>query len=194
MPDKAYRLAGFGRRFKLHSGALENDILVCYPALHRNNLAGVRQDSDGLLTELDRGKYAAITARPRPMARYVDHSSDVEFIKQPGIQVDSGKANIEQLIAKSRLVVHLRVPSTTFLECIFIDHPVIGIYFNLAPTEMVVPFYDFFFKVGVLHRHGGAARKHLNNVRNIKGWWADVTSCREYLDFKNKFCRSYNRN
>ena len=189
IPDRAYRLAGFGRRYKSHSDAQENDILVCYPALHRNNIEEVRQNSDGLLSELDRGKYPAVTARPRPMTRYFDHSADIHFAKKLGVQVDSGQNDIAQLIAKSRLVIHLRVPSTTFLECLYVDHPIMGVFFNHCPTLVALPHYEELFRMGLLHRSGEALCNYLNGIDSINSWWRDVTSNHAYQQIQNVFAR-----
>ena len=190
VPDKAYRLAGFKRRYQSKGETSESDILVCYPALHRNILAQVRQDSNELLDQIDRSSYGRIIARPRPMTRYADHSADIAFVQQHGIHVENGRADIAHLTASTRLVVHLRVPSTTFLECLYVDHPVMGVFFNHCPTELAMPHYLALFELGLMHRNGRSVARYLNQIESIGSWWRTVTSDFRYQSFKDTFARA----
>ena len=188
VPDRAFRLEGFRRRYQACGTRREIDLLMCFPALHENNIERVSAQAHCILDGLNRTRFRTVIARPRPMARFGDFSHSVRFLSGRDIEIDSGQDDIAALIAKSELVLHFEVPSTTFLECMHVDQPVTGIYFNLRPTEIVLPFYQFFFRVGILHLTAESLVEHLNSISDVASWWSDVRGHAEYQEFKAKFC------
>lgn len=94
-----------------------------------------------------------------------------------------------ELCRNSRVVVQLTMPSTNFLECIFIDQPVVGIDTNNMATDIIEPFLKFFHEVGVLHQDAKSVVRFLNDV-DLYPWWRQVIEEWEYKKFKQTFARS----
>lgn len=191
VPDRAFRLEGFQRRYNSIGDRRRIDMLICFPAMYEGNIRRVERQSRYILRGIDRNLFPSVVARPRPMARYGSFRRSVSFLNDCDIVIDSGRAAIAELIATSRLVIHLEVPSTTFLECMHVNHPVMGIYFNLRPTEIVLPFYQFFFSVGVLHFSAESLVQHLESLSDVASWWRSVQEHAEYHDFKAMFCGQF---
>lgn len=143
-----------------------------------------------LLNLLDGNKYSKLKLRPRAASRLL------RLTKLPKVfenvskdKIDRGYQDISKLRSSASIVIQLSVPSTNFLECIFVDQPVIGIDKNIFPTSSVKPFLTFFHEVGILHNNIESLIAFLNNV-NLDEWWLKVKSEPMYAKFKDQFARS----
>lgn len=143
-----------------------------------------------ILSELDRRRFKNILLRPRATSRRLGLVEFPKvFSKVGNDQLDTGRKPIHELCASARIVVQVMMPSTNFLECIFVDQPVVSIDTNSMPTEVIAPFIDFFHAKGVLHKDATSLIGFLNRV-NIRAWWSDVISDPIYAEFKKTFARS----
>ena len=139
---------------------------------------------------LDRDKFASIKFRPRAQSRRlrsVKYPAGFELLSRE--EIDTGLVPIHQLCASSRVVVQLTMPSTNFLECIFVDHPVTGLDNYILPTEIIKPYLEFFHEAGILHDTPQALVSFLNDC-NIVCWWREVLNDSRYQEFKEVFARS----
>ena len=93
-----------------------------------------------------------------------------------------------EITAKSRLVIQFNIPATNFMECLYVDHPTIGLLSNDQPTEIVKPYYSFFTQQGVMHENFESLVDHLNKV-DIDEWWGALIKEPMYQQFKNEFLR-----
>ena len=150
-PWSAYRLEAFKRRMPQNGADTTYDLMICYSALGNHKKKDMVNYTDTLLREVDKGKYQKILARPRPGNSRVKASSQLDFITDSRVTVAPDGSSIAGQVAESRLVFQMRVPSTNFLECIYIDKPVIGILNNDHPSSIIKPYYDFFLSTGVAH-------------------------------------------
>jgi hypothetical protein len=188
VPWKAYRLEKFSQQYHAAPPKKEFDFLICFPDLSPINEKPYREKSAYLLEHISTDKYKNFLARPRPLNKVFSHAHKISFIKDSRVVIDSGLSSMPEIITKCRAVIQFSVPGTNFLECIYVDHPTIGLLENDQPTDVVKPHYDFLLQVGVLHSSFESLVDHLNN-NNIEEWWTSVINMDGYKDFKNTFTR-----
>jgi len=187
-PWSAYRLEAFSRKLHRNGAEKRYDLMVSFSAIEDENESEVHKTTNYLLENLS-SRYKNILARPRPVHNWVKASDQLNFISDPRVTIaPDGSSNAKQ-VAKSKLILQMRVPSTNFLECIYCDKPVIGLLINNQPTEIVTPHYEFLLEAGVLHQSIKSATDFLNNV-HIEEWWMDVTNRTEYKTYKKLFTNS----
>lgn len=186
VPWKAYRLEKFRMMYNSFAQTDEYDILMCYPDVHYINFDFCKTATDHLLASIPAGK--KILARPRPMNKVFSHAKTLSFIQDERVKIDSGLTNMAEIVNKSKLVIQFTVPGTNFMECLYVDHPTLGLLENDQPTDAVRPYYDFLFQQGVLHQDHVSLVSHINKV-NIPEWWASVIKEPMYQQFKNEFLR-----
>lgn len=188
-PGKAYRLEKFKREYISKKTDYTYDCLFCYPGITSNNKEQFRKYTHDLATKLDKKKYHKLIARPRPKSKVPFASHKIGFPVSKEIIIDNARKGIVDIIAQTRLVIQFTVPSTNFTECLYVNHPTVGLLNNDNPTDIVKPFYDFFLEVGVLHTDFDSLIAHLNKI-DLDSWWENVCSRNEYKEFKNTFLRS----
>lgn len=110
----------------------------------------------------------------------------------PNIALDSGKKNINELIAKSRLFVST-YNAATYLESFTMDVPTVA-FWNPKHWEIrasAVPYFDGLKRVGILHETPESAAFHISDVwDDIDAWWKSKP-VRDALDqFKIRYCNS----
>lgn len=186
-PSRAFRLEKFKSYFKYDS-LKKYDILLVYPFIHRVNKDRFYNFSSIFFNNLNRNKYKKICARPRPVSSF-NRKGNLKFLSQSVDKIDAGFINLSKLVSKSRLVVLLNYPSTTMLECLYVNQPVIGVLNNETPSNVVKPYYDFLLNVGILHNSMESLVNHLNE-KDIPSWWAETIKEKMYKEFKNKFLRT----
>ena len=187
VPYRAYRLEKFRKNYI----SLENklyDILLIYPIIRNRNFEYVKNESDVFFKKINRSNYPVICSRPRPIAKF-NRKSSLSFIPKNLCTIDSGFTNISGLISKSKLIIIFTHPSTTLLECLYIDKPTVAILDNdNEHTEIVKPHYDFLLEKGLLHNSMDSLVKHINSV-DIDLWWNELIIHPKYLGFKHEFLR-----
>lgn len=185
-PSKAYRLEKFKKELNPSKKKIY-DLLMVYPIIFQRNKAMVEMESKLFFNSLNRTKYPKICARPRPIGRF-NRKAILKFVAKDVSKIDNGFSKIYRLIEKSKLVIILSYPSTTLLECLYINKPVIGLLKNDNPSGIVQPYYDFFLEKGMLHISMESMVNHLNNTDIIE-WWEELIQHSMYLKFKNEFLR-----
>jgi len=188
VPWKAYRLEKFKQQYDEAAKTGEFDFLMCYPNVYDGNIEFYKGITDHFLRHIDPGSYKKFLARPRPLNRLFSHAGKIAFIKDSRVTIDSGLGAMATLIAKCRVVIQFHIPATNFLECLYVDHPTIGLLDNDQPTDIVKPYYAFLKKQGVIHDSFASLVDHLNKV-DIDEWWSAVTKEPMYQQFKNEFLR-----
>lgn len=187
VPWKAYRLEKFRINYEKSTEAVIYDAMICFPGFSSRNTTFLQQRSMQLFNNLDPKKYSQILARPRPGKS--NPAKDLMFIEQKNVIKDSGRSDLIPLIKKSVIVIQLSCPATNFLECLYVDHPTIGILNNEQPTPIIKPYYDFLLQAGVLHEDTRSLVTHLNTV-DVREWWGAVVRRPEYKQFKKLFLNS----
>jgi len=188
VPWKAYRLEMFKHQYDAVPKTREFDFLICYPDLFYANLDFFKKISDYFLANINSGSYQKILARPRPMNRIFSHAGRLSFINDSRVTIDSGLGSMSGIIAKCRMVIQFTIPSTNFMECLYVDHPTMGVLDNDQPTDAIKPYYDFLIQQGVIHNNFVSLVEHLNKI-NLDEWWAALIKEPMYLQFKNEFLR-----
>lgn len=188
-PWFSYKLELFGRRYNHQKRRKLFNILIPLPSLDEMG----RQKFSGILytflAEIDRIQYSNIYVRPRPTSRHRSFRKKLDFLSGDFIR-GSGKNPIHEDIANSQLVFQPHHPTTNFLECVFVDHPVVVlIEDNFEITSIAQPFYEAFFKMNVFHREMKSLTDHLNSI-DLHLWWKEVIASPDYQNFKNTFARS----
>lgn len=194
-PGPAFPLEKFKQLYD--EAKLENknkkDILVCPPVLGTYFRDQIMNSVERLSTHLDQTKYSSILIRPRPKGGGLSYRDEFMRFQNTNIKVDTGlgRNRIAQLVKNARLVIHLQSPSTTLLECIYVNHPVMSIIkpSRFVPTDIAVEAYNGLIKVGVLHETAESLVKKLNSITSIDEWWIRTLQTPEYRYFKNTFCK-----
>lgn len=188
VPWKAYRLEKFKQQYDTVAKKKEFDFLMCYPDVYDANLAFYKTGTEYFLNNINNNKYKKLLARPRPMNRLFSHANRIAFINDSRVTIDSGLGSVADVIGKCKLVVQFTIPATNFMECLYVDHPTMGLLDNDQPTDIVKPYYDFFMQQGVIHNNFISLVEHLNKI-DLDEWWAALIKEPMYLQFKNEFLR-----
>ncbi len=190
-PGKAYRLEKFKREYQRKPKVSSYDCLFCYPGINSKNREEYKQYTDDLSVKLNRSKYSRLIARPRPSSKIPFIAHKIGFPVSKDITIDTAKTGIADVISQTRAVIQFTVPSTNFMECLYVDHPTVGLLNNDDPTEIIKPFYEFFLEVGVLHNNFDSLISHLNRI-DLEQWWNEVLQHPTYSEFKNTFLKAVN--
>jgi putative transferase (TIGR04331 family) len=191
VPHAAYRLEEFSKLCSSYKESEKYDILIVYNnnAVEKEIFAQYKINSHYLFENLKAIQSKKLLLRPRGKSKKLDSSKDLLMMNPPSnSEIDKGMAPLAQLVAMSKLVIHWEVPATNFLECIYIDKPVVGIIQNIDPTEFVMPHYNNLKRLGILHDDVFSLVHHLNNCDWNK-WWEEVIVNPHYLLFKNTFTK-----
>lgn len=188
-PWIAYRLIKFRYEYLEFENTGDYSLLLCYPKMYETYKEHSVGYTHYLEEHLDFDKFQVVIARPRPMHQKHGHESELNFIKSGRITVSSGLEPMPEMVSKSELVVQMSVPSTNFLECIYIGHPVTGIINNTDPSEIIRPYYQFFLEKGVLHANPESLVKFLNNT-SLNAWWDELQNESVYKQFRETFAGS----
>ena len=187
-PWKAYELQKFEKNYEQADKGGRDDLLVTFPKLWGavNYYLGITQK---LLQSLDEKRYKSIRIRPYPSSNKESGADAFQKISDPRVKVSAFKDSMAEEIANSRIVLHIDVPATSFLESVSVGHPSVGLLNNANPTDIVKPFYQDFLGSSVLHKEIGSIADHLNNA-NIDDWWNEVKNSDFMAEYKKKFTGS----
>ena len=185
-PSPAYRLEKFKDKFIIQNNKTF-DLLLIYPSIYSVNEKHFKQLSSVFFQKINRDKFTKICARPRPKSTF-NRRADLKFISKDVTKIDSGYTSLSKLISKSKVVILMNHPSTTILECLYVDQPVIALLDNDDPSEIIIPYYDFLLEIGLLHLTINSLVNHLNTIA-IDNWWLQVIKDPKYLKFKYEFLR-----
>ena len=190
IPGKAYRCHGFKNRYNKFGKDFLYDCAFVFTALDEHYKNFFRPITDYIFKNLDFGKYPRVIARPRPLRKWEDSRSQLDFIKHEKIKIDSGKTDMAYIAAKSKIVVTFKWiwPQTIFAECIYVDHPIIAMVADLNCTTIFKPYYDFFVEQKVFHETVESLVDHLNSV-DLDKWWSKLTEHPMYISYKHTFVR-----
>lgn len=188
VPWKAYRLEDFRLKYEKYSRTRQYDFLMCYPDVNASTIGFYKGGTDYFLKNISRTKYKNLLARPRPMHKMFSHADRISFIKDQRVTIDSGMDPMAEVVSKCRLVVQFTIPATNFMECLYVDHPTMGLLDNDQPTEQIKPYYDYLIEQGVIHRDFVSLVNHLNSI-DVDVWWNRLIKEPRYLEFKNTFLR-----
>ncbi len=186
IPWKSYRLENFRLMYEKFPAEIKFDIFICYPEIPSGNDRQFYINLTSNLLESLKDKNVRILARPRPVNKLYSQKKQLDFINSPLVTIDNGLTRMELLMRQSKLVIQFSVPGTNFLECIYVNHPTVGILVNDQPTAIIQPYYDFFLEQGVLHYEFETLIKHINSV-DIDVWWQNLLKHPMYIKFKNEF-------
>jgi putative transferase (TIGR04331 family) len=185
-PSYAYRLNTFVSKYKeAFKSNFKYDLIFVIPGIENKNRDAVKSELHNLLESVDREKYSRMCIRPRPIAK-INRKGEFGFINDNTVYLDSGYSTMVNLIAESKFVVQLEYPSTNFLECLSVDHPVVALLKNDTPSEIVKPHYDYLLSVGIFHKDVDTLITHLNSI-DLPKWWADTILSPGYISFKREF-------
>jgi len=187
-PWKAYRLEKFRRDYIRANVKMDRDLLIAYSRVGSGKREKFKEVTETLLSQLDEEKFGKILARPQPSNKVYSHRSELDFIDDDRVTKTSGLNPMAEEMKRCRVVLQLSVPSTNFLECIYANHPTVGILKIDRPSEIIRPYYDYFLQVGLLHHTLESLTSHLNSVI-IEEWWDRVSKDRQFIDFRRTFAR-----
>ena len=189
-PHYAYRLEEFKRQYNRYHQKKETDILICFSLVNAKTKNPYKTITEKFFNGVDTEKYPKILLRPRGVTRKINNQKQLAFIDIPSsVKIDKGMKSMAEVMKPSRLVVHLEHPSTNFLECIYVDHPVAAILNNEFPTDIIKPFYKFFLEQKILHKDLDSLIEHLNEA-DIEKWWKGVVALPMYKKFKETFAKA----
>jgi len=185
-PWKAYRLEKFRGEYEKYPNQKSCDLLISFSKISDKNVESSKEVTDYLLSRLNPKKYKRILARPQPANKVFNQKSQLDFISSSRVIKSTGLTHMAEDMSKCRVILQMRVPSTNFLECVYTNHPTVGILKVEEPTDVVRPFYEFFLEQGVLHPDLKSLTLHLNNI-NVEEWWETVVSQKMFSDYREAF-------
>ncbi len=188
-PWKAYRLEKFRIEYENYYNSNECDLLISFSKISDSNRDANKKVTDYLLNNLDPGEYKKVLARPQPANKVFSQKSQLDFIRSSRVIKSNGLTHMAEDMSRCRIVLQMRVPATNFLECIYTNHPTVGILEEDEYTDVVKPYYDFFLKHGVLHYNLESLVRHLNSI-SIEEWWNTVKQQKEFNEYRNTFTRT----
>jgi len=193
VPDRAYKLEQFQQAYRAHTPPREYAALVVMPLANSDYKPHYEPLLKQLLPALlrDGVDESDLLIRARSRYQFFGNQSQLDFYGKNRFSFSPGKRPIVEEVRASKLVVHINLPSTTFLECVSVDHPCILIpdMSTYAPSALAEPFYEFFFEQGVFHRDVESAIAHVE-AENTERWWKQVVEHPIYQEFKRTFCQT----
>jgi putative transferase (TIGR04331 family) len=186
LPSPAFRLEKFRENFN-ENNEKSIDLLLIYPGIFNINDKHFKRISSIFFININRVKFTKICARPRPKSTF-NRKADLMFISKEDVKIDSGYTPLSKLISKSKLVILMNHPSTTILECLYVDHPVVALLDNDDPSAIVIPYYDLLLEKKLFHLTIDSLIEHLNTT-NINAWWSTLLKDPTYQQFKHEFLR-----
>ncbi|AOP33695.1 transferase [Leptospira tipperaryensis] len=111
--------------------------------------------------------------------------------KFPTVQIDPNHLKLQDLIAKSRLVVH-SYDSTGILETLSLNIPTLCFWRNDLShlVEEAIPYYERLKEVGIFHSsHASTAEFITSQWDSIEVWWQSE----EVQSVRSLFCNRYAR-
>jgi putative transferase (TIGR04331 family) len=112
----------------------------------------------------------------------------------PEVELDQGRANIFDLMKKSRIVVST-YNSTGILETLAQGIPsVLFCDLETAPLrETAIPYYAELKRVGIFHETPESAAEHVNVVwDDVDAWWASSDVQEVVASFTKQYCKRPN--
>jgi putative transferase (TIGR04331 family) len=108
----------------------------------------------------------------------------------PGLVVDAGETDMDDLIQRSKLYIST-YNATTYLESFAMDMPTV-VYWDPKHWELrdsAIPYFEDLQRVGIFHETPASAAAHVATIwENIDAWWGS-SAVREVLNrFKARYC------
>ena len=185
-PWKAYRLEDFRSKFDISTISAEYDLLMAFGIVSSQTIEYNINFAKTLFKNLDKKKYQKILVRPRPTNKLFSSKNKLNFLQDSRISFSTGLKPMYNDMAKSKLTLQMYIPSTNFLECLYVQYPTVGLLDNDQPTQIVKLFYNWLIEKRVLHISIRSLVSHLNKV-DVNEWWQDVINDPEYAKYKNQF-------
>jgi hypothetical protein len=139
-----------------------------------------------LKQRLDKKAYSGILLRPRPLSKYINNTKLIGYLNiDERTIVDNGMSSPAVSAARCCITIQPQLPTTNFLESIFVDQPTVAIDTNNAPSHHVKKYYEALHRLKVLHKDEVSLVDHLNTI-NIENWWSTVTKDSEFIEFRKK--------
>lgn len=189
-PGKAWYLEKFrDTHQKKNCSEKEYDILLCFPKMTPGEREMLIKNGSIILNHLDKDRYSKIIVRPRLSGSVTGQVESLQkMIAGTEVKLSSGMTSMADETASARCVIQMSVPATNFLECIYVDHPTMGVLNNDQPTDIIKPWYKFLEQKGVLHFGPAELTDFLNHI-DIEEWWSELISKDGYREFKQNFAR-----
>ncbi len=185
LPWKAYDLQQFKDRYIEAEKQERDDLLITYPKLWGAEDFYMEM-TQKFLKLLDQKLYKSVRIRPYPYWKSGSGADTFQRITAPRVTVSSFEESMAEEVANTRIVLHIHVPATSFLESVSVDHPTTGLLKNEHPTDIVKPHYEDFLGSGVLHTEIESVAEHLNNAK-IDQWWNQIVGSKTYEQYKKLF-------
>jgi len=196
-PAFLFRTAGRRRARPTDTGGL---LLVEMPVSHRVD----PQDNYAEFAVYQDEQFRFVEALPAPIQSAVTvrlHSAFREFPwgeeerwhdRSPSTRLELGRAPINKLIKKNRLVVH-SYDSTGILETLALNKPTLcfwhGGYEHLIPSAR--PYYELLTAAGILHHTPeDAAAAVATHWDDVTTWWNGATVQTARRDFCEQYART----
>lgn len=108
----------------------------------------------------------------------------------PGLRVDEGRSNINDLIRRSRLYI-ATYNATTFLESFTMNVPTV-IFWNPNHWELrdsAIPYFEELKRVGIFHETPESATLHVAAIwDDVDAWWTSPAVREVLARFKARYC------
>ena len=111
--------------------------------------------------------------------------------RAPGLRLDAGASNMDDLLRESRLYIST-YNATTYLESLTMDIPTV-IFWNEQHWELrdsALEFFEDLRHIGIFHATPESAARHIAQVwDDVDAWWSSPKVREVLARFKDRYCR-----
>ena len=150
------------------------------------------EDQQKFVSQLDYKSKRDLTIRLHSAFKYFEWNEQARWKEiDSSLKIDTGGSRINELISKSRLVVH-SYDSTGILETLSQNIPSLAFWQNGLDhlNDAAKPYYELLVEAEIIHLSSESAARMVNEIwTDVDGWWKQykVQSARE------KFCNQFAR-
>lgn len=166
---------------------------ICIPLVTVQNYnEEVAHYSKLFFNSIDRTKYQNILVRPRSISRkfsLLNKSINKKSHNIPSdVDISDGLGSAASDVSKAKCVVNWFSPSTIFLECLFVSHPVFILLPNEKITDIFIPIYDKLVELKIAHSDISSLCEHLNKI-DVVLWWEQISKSDDFIMIKEKLAK-----
>jgi putative transferase (TIGR04331 family) len=190
VPYKSIRLKRFFERYNQLKVDAHYNGVVFFPPLLRRNFECVKL----FLSLYEQLFLKNHNLKLRSYGKKLTYDEDI--VEKTQLLIDQSNAVVsreessEEAMKSSKIVILLYHPSSTFFECLSVDHPCL-VYYN---GEMELhPIYrekfQFFISNAIVYDSIESLLNFYLHIEDVTDWWSNIISSPEYQQFKQEYCR-----
>lgn len=186
------RLMKFRDKYEAVSIARAHILIVLPSHIKEEHYALLR-----LLTGPLRARGVRFLVRPRPskiLQNRISLKKSLSRVLEGGEHEIDHELDAAKSVKGAKLVVCLSHPANLFMECLYVNHPVIAYYggdYDYHPEYL--PYVTKLFGMGLLYNDISLLLEFLlTHSQSIDEWWAGITRMDDFRSYMTKYCGAMN--